>query len=107
MIIVIDFVVIVIGVIIILICVIIVEAFVRCLDISNWVSILPTSQSKTDTQRILSIKHEVVALSMPCAPATSNIFERGAAERGTQTRPHPVQSVPCGSLKPIVVASPP
>ena len=72
MIIVIDFVIIVIGVIIILICVVIVEAFARCLDISNWVSVLPTSQSQTDTQRILSIEHEVVALSMPCAPATSN-----------------------------------
>jgi hypothetical protein len=64
-IIVIDIVVIVIGVII-LSGVVIVEVFVCVLDISNWVAVLPTSQSQSDTRRILSIEHEVVAIYTPC-----------------------------------------
>ena len=64
-IIVIDIVVIVIGVII-LSGVVIVEVFVCVLDISNWVSVLPTSQYQSDTRRILSIEHEVVAIYTPC-----------------------------------------
>ena len=65
-IIVIDIVVIVIGVII-LSGVVIVEVFVCVLDISNWVSVLPTSQSQSDTRRILSIEHEVVAIYTLCS----------------------------------------